>query len=645
MKHRFLKKLIAVVGCTWMILLETNTDVTAQVTTTEEATGPADSIYVAGNPDLYPMEYYNEESKTYEGVIPEILEIVSEKTGLDFVYVSAGKKNQQIELAKNLQIELVSAHLSDDIEDLQNETLLRIKTTDENTREICIGYTAIASQKMKEQITESIRQIDRQEIAGITLTYVMEHGKEERLSPVLIGITVAAVALCLLILFYEIQQKKLRKQLTQDQMNDSLTGIGNGDYLTYYYNNYISSQAAGLYYMVYFGINIDHIRQYQGDQEAEEVQRYTALVLSQCASEGEVAVRLGDGVFAMLIQSGSEDDAQEHIDGIMNALKKYSVKFQKDYKSDIHAGVHYLGKEKGECESAILSARQGYLYACSHHLPYSFSNEKLLDHAEKIPKLQLEVQDAVRKKEIQPYLQFIVDKETKQICGAEMLSRWQNPREGLLYPGQYIGIMHESGVIEQLDYYMIEEGCRLLEEWKTQGYEHLHVACNLTRTSITQPEFLNNFINIIERYQIDRSLLWIEITEDSLGENNALIRENALACREMGVRIVLDDFGSGYTSLSDLCEFPVDCVKIDRHIIQKSVEPTGKKLLKGICRLAHELNIEVLCEGVETEEENTAMEDIDCEYIQGFYYSRVFPKEYAMEFGQGQVRCPNSVTK
>ena len=116
-----------------------------------------------------------------------------------------------------------------------------------------------------------------------------------------------------------------------------------------------------------------------------------------------------------------------------------------------------------------------------------------------------------------------------------------------------------------------------------------------------------------------------------LGTMIGEVRENALACRKKGVRIVLDDFGSGYTSLSDLCDFTVDCVKIDRHIIQKSVEPTGKKLLKGICRLAHEMDIKVLCEGVETEEENVAMEDIECEYIQGFYYSRVYPKEYAME--------------
>ena len=631
MKQRFLRKMIAVVGCIWMALLGTNMDVAAQVTATEEVTGPADCIYVAGNPDLFPVEYYSEESKMYEGVMPEIFEIISEKTDRDFVYVSAGKKNQQKELAKNLQVELVSAYMPEEIKDLENETLLQIKTTDGKTRDICIGFTKIASPKMKEQITEAIREIDAQEIAGITITYVMEHGKKVRLSPTLIGITVVSIILCMLFLFYEIRQRKRIRQSEQEQMKDSLTGIGNGDYLTYFYNNYIASQAAGLYYMVYLGMNIDHIRKYQGEQEAEEVQRYTALVLFQSESEGEVSVRLGDGTFAMLFQRGSEEDAQEHIDRIMKELEQYCIKFQKDYKFDIHAGVYYLGKDKGECESAVFSAKQGYLYACIHHLPYSFSNEKMLDHAEKIPKLQLEVQDAVKKKEIQPYLQFIVNKETKEVCGAEMLSRWQHPREGLLSPGKYIGIMHQSGVIEQLDYYMIEEGCRLLEEWKKQGYGHWHVTCNLTRTTITQPEFLKKFSNIIEKYQIDRSLLWIEITEDSLGENNALIRENALACRKKGVRIVLDDFGSVYTSLSDLCDFTVDCVKIDRHIIQKSVEPTGKKLLKGICRLAHEMDIKVLCEGVETEEENAAMEDIECEYIQGFYYSRVYPKEYAME--------------
>ena len=129
--------------------------------------------------------------------------------------------------------------MPEEIKDLENETLLQIKTTDGKTRDICIGFTKIASPKMKEQITEAIREIDAQEIAGITITYVMEHGKKVRLSPALIGITVVSIILCMLFLFYEIRQRKRIRQSEKEQMNDSQTGIGNGDYLTYFYNNYI----------------------------------------------------------------------------------------------------------------------------------------------------------------------------------------------------------------------------------------------------------------------------------------------------------------------------------------------------------------------------------------------------------------------
>ena len=138
MKQRFLRKMIAVVGCIWMALLGTNMDVAAQVTATEEVTGPADCIYVAGNPDLFPVEYYSEESKMYEGVMPEIFEIISEKTGRDFVYVSAGKKNQQKELAKNLQVELVSAYMPEEaavkLMDVFTEEELVVYKRGRNTR-------------------------------------------------------------------------------------------------------------------------------------------------------------------------------------------------------------------------------------------------------------------------------------------------------------------------------------------------------------------------------------------------------------------------------------------------------------------------------------------------------------------------------
>ena len=316
----------------------------------------------------------------------------------------------------------------------------------------------------------------------------------------------------------------------------------------------------------------------------------------------------------------------------MAVLNQYAERFGKEYKPEIHAGIYHLPAEKGKCELAVFCAKQGYLSAVKHNELYAFGSQRLVDEAKDKAKLRREIQDAVKNGEIQMYLQFIVDKDTKEICCAEALSRWQNPREGLLNPGKYIELMYEARVIEKLDFCMLEKVCKQLEEWRRQGYEDLNISCNVARTSAAKENFFEKFREIVEKYEFSHDKLWLEITEDSLSEKDVFIRKNLIECSKMGFFIVLDDFGSGYSSLRDLCDYPIDYVKIDRMIIQKSAEPAGMKLLKGLCRLAHEMDMKVLCEGVETEEENRRTEKVSCEYIQGFYYSKVFPKEHAMEY-------------
>lgn len=193
-------------------------------------------------------------------------------------------------------------------------------------------------------------------------------------------------------------------------------------------------------------------------------------------------------------------------------------------------------------------------------------------------------------------------------------------------------LIHEAGIIEQLDFYMLEESCKQLEEWKRQGYGDLWLSCNFTRTSISENDFTERFKKITEQYEFCHEKLWVEITEDSISEKDEMMLKNITACKNMGFVIVLDDFGSGYSSLKDLFEYPLDCIKVDKEIIKKSVRSEDMKLLKAISGLVHEMNMKVLYEGVETEEESRQLEEIPCEYMQGYYYSRVLPKEYAMEY-------------
>lgn len=246
----------------------------------------------------------------------------------------------------------------------------------------------------------------------------------------------------------------------------------------------------------------------------------------------------------------------------------------------------------------------------------------------------------LKNKEFKMHLQFIVDNKTKKIVSSEALSRWENSSGEVIFPGAYIGLMEKSGLIVKFDYYMFEMVCKKLSEWKDSDFNELTISCNITRITISEKSFVTKVKEIADKYDFDRSKLLIEITEDSIEKNMDVARNNIIKTKELGFSIALDDIGSGYTSLMSLCEYPIDVVKIDREVLLLSDRESGKKLFLGIISLIHSLNLKVVCEGVETEEQNKLVSESDCDYIQGWYYSKALPevsaedfyKEYAKKF-------------
>lgn len=236
--------------------------------------------------------------------------------------------------------------------------------------------------------------------------------------------------------------------------------------------------------------------------------------------------------------------------------------------------------------------------------------------------------------EFKMYLQFTVDNKTKALVSAEALSRWEKPDGEILFPGKYIGTMEKFGLITRLDYHMFENACRKLAEWNGTAFDDISISCNFTRITISEKDFVSKIHDISDRYEFDRKKLLIEITEDSIESNLDIAMKNILYAKEFGFCIALDDIGSGYTSLKNLSEYPLDIVKIDREILLLSNTERGNKLFLGIISLAHYLNLQVVCEGVETETQNELVTASDCDFIQGWYYSKALPESAAEEFAR-----------
>lgn len=257
-----------------------------------------------------------------------------------------------------------------------------------------------------------------------------------------------------------------------------------------------------------------------------------------------------------------------------------------------------------------------------------FNNSDVIKYSsDELNALRARFEEAFEKEEFKVYMQFLVDTKTKKVVSVEALSRWDHPEKGILAPGQFIEDLCHTGLISKLDFYMFEHICRQLEEWEGTEFSHLRISCNFTRITLSRNDFVNCIKEISDKYDFERGKLCIEITEDAIEKNFEDATINVEECKKMGFQIALDDLGSGYTSLSNLCDYPIDVVKIDRFLIAKSDRKRCRDLIDGIIALARKLDLKVVCEGVETKEQDDFISGTECDLIQGWFYSKPMPVE------------------
>lgn len=234
--------------------------------------------------------------------------------------------------------------------------------------------------------------------------------------------------------------------------------------------------------------------------------------------------------------------------------------------------------------------------------------------------------------EFQLYLQFIVDARSYKIVGGEALSRWLHPRKGLLSPDRYVPLFEKEDRIERLDFYNLDQACGLLEKLGRTGGIDVFITCNLSRRSFARADLAERCRAIIGRHGFPRRNLVIEITESGYtgGEEIPQMRGNIQAVRSLGVRVMLDDFGMGYTAFRDLLRFPMDGLKLDKSLVDSMGTETGRIVLEGIVRTGHRLGLTILAEGVETQQQVEELSGLNCDLLQGYLFSQPLPAAEAL---------------
>ncbi len=235
------------------------------------------------------------------------------------------------------------------------------------------------------------------------------------------------------------------------------------------------------------------------------------------------------------------------------------------------------------------------------------------------------MQTAITERQFLMYLQPKYSIAKNEIIGAEALVRWRHPERGMIYPNQFIPIIEENGFIKKVDYYIWEEACRFIRRCTDIGIRFCPISINVSRIHLRDNECIEVLTDMVERNGIPKTLLELEITETA---DDQQVSIKALQLKEEGFVLLMDDFGSGYSSLNILLETPFDVIKLDKKFMENMmVSNKGKLILEQMVLMANKLELGLLAEGVETKDQIELLRSIGCDQVQGYYYAKPMPEE------------------
>jgi len=342
-----------------------------------------------------------------------------------------------------------------------------------------------------------------------------------------------------------------------------------------------------------------------------------------------LVARLGGDEFAILIHDlGSTDSLSKLIDSLRNRMTHPIVVNNNTFSLTASFGIAVIPQDGARYTTAYRHADMA-MYAAKKggKNRYAFYNERLQQAAEDYTTLQHALATAIDQHELRLHMQPIIDLRTNQVAGYEALVRWQHPVKGLLGPDNFIGLAEESQLIFKLGYWVFEEACRQIHQYKIDGW----VAINLSPRQFNDPQLVKQIISILQAHNISPGQIELEVTESCLIDSidDAITTLQALC--DAGLSISLDDFGTGYSSLALLKRLPVKKLKIDRSFIQ-DLDMEDRKIVQAMTGLAHTLDMKVVAEGIEETGQLHILNSMHCDFGQGYLFSKPKPMEELLNF-------------
>jgi diguanylate cyclase (GGDEF)-like protein len=358
--------------------------------------------------------------------------------------------------------------------------------------------------------------------------------------------------------------------------------------------------------------------------------RAAASRMRSCVRGSDTVARLGGDEFTVLLNNIARPGDAGHVaENIIACLAAQFVFDRRELSVASSVGISIFPNDGTDPEVLIRNA-DAAMYSAKEQGPNScrFFTPDLNANATQRRTMAAQLRESLAAQHFRVHYQTQVDTEHARTIGAEALVRWEHPQLGQVAPGEFIPVAEEAGLIGQIGEWVLRTACEQHATWRRDGYDDLRMAVNVSISQLRQKGFVGSCKRILEETAMDSSRLELEISERGIMRNATRIIPTIRALKELGVRISIDDFGTGHASLTELKQLPSDTLKIDRAFIRDlTSDASDAAMTSAIIAMAQNLDLETIAEGVETEEQAEFLQSRKCYRMQGFLFSRPVPAE------------------
>jgi len=449
------------------------------------------------------------------------------------------------------------------------------------------------------------------------------------------------------------ERKLLQEELSRQAFYDSLTGLANRALFDDRVQHALAHADRRGHRLAVLLLDLDGfkiINDSLGHQAGDQVLVMVAQRIKACCRLSDTVARLGGDEFAVLLEEGVDEEAAKGVaERLLEILREpFLVKGREMHVSgSIGIAVH---EEAAGCTEDLLRDADAAMYCAKSRGRdrYELFEPSMHTRAVQLFELNTDLQKGLDQGQFVVHYQPILDLAAEELQGVEALVRWQHPERGLLAPDEFIPVAEQSGLIVPLGTWVLREACRQVQTWREEFPDRKpSVSVNLSPRQLYEPDLVAQVRAVLEETGFDPGGLILEITEGALLQGVEETKRKLADLKQLGVRLAIDDFGNGSTTLAYLGEFPVDILKIDRSFIRGMCDnPEGRILVQAILDLARALKLDTVAEGIELKEQRTELLTSGCASGQGFFFAEpVAPEQIAglLDGGELSVRSDSYV--